>query len=106
MSEKLHLGRSYYRNILYDDNENGPIEHYCVDCGDTDVELYATCKWDTINQKFFEWSPGASFGSAAGVWTELEGQWCNTCSNDSTVKVRHITDVKKLAKIAIHKGVT
>jgi len=92
MSEKLH---SYY-------NKNNPIERYCTDCGSTDVELDATCKWDAVKQEFVDYSPGAS-GIVADVLKGLEDQWCNTCSKKTTAEVRYVTDLQTLAKIAIHK---
>ena len=80
-------------------DENGrrtiPVEYYCTACGGTGIIMDATCHWDTTKQEFVDLCV-----------SDQDIQWCYTCEAETTVDERQITDVKTLAKIAIHKGVT
>ena len=70
-----------------------PDELYCKHCGGTDVISEGYVVWDAVTQKF-------DFDSACDEGTD----YCTTCDGESNCYWREITDLKTLAKIAIHKG--
>ena len=72
-----------------------PEEYYCERCDGTDIttSTHADCRWDVVKQDFVEFS----------LYDEGT-DYCNTCKGESDCYWREVTDVKTLAKIAIHKG--
>ena len=70
-----------------------PDELYCTECGSTDVISEGYVAWDAVTQKSVVFSI-----SDGGV------DYCNTCDEETSCYWREITDVKILAKIAIHNG--
>ena len=68
-----------------------PEEFYCTECGGTNIISDAECRWDVVTQRFgsFEVSDG-------GI------DFCLDCSDECGGEWRDITDLKPLAKIAIH----
>ena len=71
-----------------------PEEVYCTRCDGNDISTstFADCRWDTIKQDFV-------------VYSLCDGgtDYCNTCHREADSEWREITDLKTLAKIAIHK---
>jgi hypothetical protein len=64
-----------------------PTRWCCSRCGSEDVTVGAFAKWNVVKQ---EW--------------QFDLNWCSDCRADCIVEERPITDVKRLAQIAIEKG--
>ena len=70
-----------------------PKEVYCTTCGSTDiVHEVVERMWDVVTQDFVDFDV-------------QERKFCWTCHAEAECDWREITDVKILAKIAIHNGV-
>ena len=70
-----------------------PEQIYCTECGSTDIVYDADCKWDVVKQDFVDFDP-----------VGRSSQFCRICADEVFCEWREVTDVKTLAKIAIHKG--
>ena len=70
-----------------------PKEFYCTDCGGTNLTADAYCNWDVVKQTFVLHS--ASRDSY---------DYCNDCGEEVGADFREVTDVKTLAKLAIHNA--
>jgi hypothetical protein len=68
-----------------------PEEFYCTECGGTNIQVDAECKWDEVRQDWghFEVKDG-------GI------DYCLDCSDECRGEWRDSTDLKTLARIAIH----
>jgi len=72
-----------------------PKELYCPDCGGTDLTVDGYCNWDVVEQKFVLYGPSRD-----------EYDFCEDCSVHVHSEWREVTDVKTLARLAIHKEST
>ena len=67
-------------------------EFYCPDCGGTNLTVDAQCNWDVVEQEFV-------------LDSFLDGyDFCNDCAEQVNGDWREVTDVKTLAKLAIHNA--
>ena len=72
-----------------------PLENYCTKCGNTEIISEATCSWDVVTQDWTNYEVELHDGNDE----------CAVCYSKKC-EFRYVTDVKTLAKIAIHKGDT
>ena len=66
-------------------------DYYCTECGSTDVVHTMDCRWDVVKQDFVDFDL-------------QERRFCRTCEAGVYCDWMEVTDLKTLAKIAIHKG--
>lgn len=68
-----------------------PEGFYCTTCGGTNIQVEAECKWDEVRQ---DW----------GHFEVKDGGYdhCYDCDGECDADFREITDLKTLARIAIH----
>jgi hypothetical protein len=68
-----------------------PEGFYCTTCDGTNIQVEAEAEWDAVRQ---EWQI---------FDITLDGSWfCSDCDGQCDADFREITDLKTLARIAIH----
>ena len=68
-----------------------PEGFYCTTCGGTNIQVEAEAEWDAVRQ---EWH--LCDITIGGSW------FCYDCDGQCDADFRDITDLKTLARIAIH----